>query len=211
MGSNQMGIRRAGLHGLALAGAVRGRSGGLPRGGSGAFSLLELTLVMGVVLLAILALTRSLGESIQLTQTNEETARATDGAREMVEVLDGVEDFSAVFALYNDDPADDPGPPGTAPGPGFPVAGLTSAADDPDQLVGEILFPVAPGAGGKPELAENLEIPELGMPRDLDGDGEVDEEDHSADYRLLPVTLRLRWAGANGERVLEIHTLLSGR
>lgn len=175
------------------------------------FSLLELTLVMGVMLFAFLALSRSLGESIQLGDTNQETAQATDAAREMLEILDGVEDFAQVFFLYNLDPDDDPAGPGTAPGAAFDVVGLRPAGDDPDQRVGEIHFPTAVGVGGRLELAEDADEPSLGMPRDLDGDGLVDTDDHSTDYRLLPVTLRLRWTGANGERTLEVHTLLADR
>jgi hypothetical protein len=166
---------------------------------------------MGVMLFAFLALSRSLGESMQLGDTNQETAQATDAARELLEILDGVEDFSQVFFLYNLDPEDDPGGPGTAPGASFDVPELRPAAGDPDQRVGEIHFPTAVGASGRLELAEDADEPALGMPRDLDGDGLVDAEDHSTDYLLLPVTLRLRWTGANGERTLEVNTLLAGR
>jgi len=176
----------------------------------GGFSLVELSLVMGVLLFTLLVLSSSLGESIKLGEVNEETALATDAAREIVEVLDGVEEFGDVFALYNADPADDPDGPGTAPGSGFSVEGLQPAADDPDQLVGEIVFPAVVDASGGLVLDEFLDDPDLGMPRDLDGTGLIDASNVS-DYRLLPVVVRMRWVGTSGERTLTIRTLLADR
>lgn len=41
---------------------------------------------------------------------------------------------------------------------------------------------------------------ELGMPRDLDRDGDVDNADVRAAARLLPVVLRARWRSPGGER-----------
>lgn len=175
------------------------------------FSLLELTLVMGVMLFAFLALSRSLGESMQLGDTNQETAQATDAARELLEILDGVEDFSQVFFLYNLDPEDDPGGPGTAPGASFDVPELRPAAGDPDQRVGEIHFPTAVGASGRLELAEDADEPALGMPRDLDGDGAIDADDHAADYRVLPVEVRVAWQGRAGRKEIVLRTVVARR
>lgn len=176
-----------------------------------AFSLVELTLVVSVLVFALLAMSRSLGESMQLTEVNRENALATDAAREMVEVLDGVETYSQVFALYNSDPEDDPGAPGTAPGAGFAVEGLQASAADLDGLAGEILFPTQLGADGRIELHEDIDDPGLGMPRDLDGDGDVDGGDKADTYRLLPVRVRLTWEGTSGLRTLEVRTLIADR
>lgn len=161
-------------------------------------------MVLGVFLTAFLALSQSLGTSTRLTYTNRETRLATDAAREMIEILQGVEEFDTIFRLYNDDPTDDGGL--AAPGSGFAVEGLTPVADDPDGMVGEIVFPTVGG-----QLFEDVADESLGMPRDLDGDGEVDSMPHSTDYRLLPVALRLRWTGPDGERLLEVRTLLADR
>jgi type II secretory pathway pseudopilin PulG len=175
------------------------------------FSLVELTIVVSVLLFALLAMSRSLGESMQLNEVNRENGLANDAAREMVEVLDGVENFDQVFFLYNADPEDDPGMPGSAPGAGFAVQGLDPVEGDPDGLVGEIFFPTATDPAGRLELHENVDDPGLGMPRDLDGDGDADATDVSATYRLLPVRVRLRWQGASGERALEVRTLIADR
>lgn len=181
--------------------SARGRT----RGG---FTLIELMLVMSVLMVALLLLSRSLGTAMRLTDVNRETALAADGARQMIELMRGNEDFSQVFALYNDDPDDDPGLPGSAPGAGFAVNGLDPVDGDPDGLVGEIRFPTVLGAGGL-ELREDVLDESLGMPRDLDGNGAVDAVDHGDDYRLLPVSLTLRWKGVTGVRSLEVQTLLA--
>ncbi len=180
-----------------------------PTGRMVGFTLVELMIVMTVLLLAFLGLSQSLVASMHLTRVNKESALASDGIREMVEVLSGVEDFATVFKLYNSNPGDDPGP-GPAPGSGFAVRGLEALENDPDGLVGEIVFPTL-NVGGNLELREDIVDPDLGMPRDLDGKNGVDAFDHSGDYRLLPVVVRLRWEGFSGERVMEVRTLIADR
>jgi prepilin-type N-terminal cleavage/methylation domain-containing protein len=199
------GRPRRGERGQVAVG--RTRRGSQRRSG---FTLIELMLVVSVLLIAFLALSQSLVASMALTRVNRESALATDALRQTVEVLQGVEDFGSVFRLYNDDPGDDPGP-GPAPGAGFAVAGLEPVEGDPDGQVGEIVFPsVDTGAGL--ELREGLDLPEFGMPRDLNGDGDAQDVLGPYDeYRLLPVLVRLRWRGASGERTAEIRTLLADR
>ena len=51
-------------------------------------------------------------------------------------------------------------------------------------------------------------MPALGMPRDLDGQGGIDAQDHSNDYCILPVTVRLEWRGAAGDSQLDLHMVL---
>jgi hypothetical protein len=46
------------------------------------------------------------------------------------------------------------------------------------------------------------------MPRDLSGDSVIDDQDHSGKYFILPVQIRVRWAGATGERRYEMATQL---
>ena len=184
-------------HASAVSGFAGSRCG---------FTLLELMIVMSVLLVAFLAMSQALVTSMRLTGVNRESALATDGIRERMEVLEGVEEFSEVFALYNANPNDDPGLPGSAPGSGFAVAGLMPTEGDADGLVGEILFPTI-GL----ELREDLEDAGLGMPRDLSGDNFVDRANHAGDYRLLPVLLRLRWNQGGLERSMEVRTLLADR
>lgn len=169
---------------------------------------------MSVVMMALIVLSQSMGAAIKLTDVNRETALAVDAAQEMVELLEGSDDFSTIFARYNNDPNDDPGAVGSAPGAGFVVDGLVAADDDPDGFVGELVFPAENGAAGL-ELHEIVADPELAtlfnMPRDLDGNGTPAAGDHSGDYQLLPVAVRLRWRGVSGVRDLQILTLLADR
>ena len=172
----------------------------------GGFTLLELMLVMSALLFAILAMSESLVGSMKLNESNRETELATDGAREMVEILQGSEDFAALFATYNADPSDDPGGYGKAPGNAFSVDDLSAVADDPDGFVGEIVFPTL-GL----ELREDAADDGFDGPRDLNGDGAIDSLDHSGDYRILPVLLRLRWKGSGPASSLEVRTLIADR
>ena len=50
----------------------------------------------------------------------------------------------------------------------------------------------------------------LGLPRDLDADGEVTSVDVRGRALLLPVLLRARWHGAGGERELVRALYLEG-
>lgn len=203
-----MGVMHDGESGLQR---LRSRSCSHRReaGAATGFTLIELLLVMSVLLVAFLTLSQSLVASMALTRVNRESALATDGLRQMVEVLQGSEDFQDLFRLYNADPGDDP-PGVTGPGSAFAVAGLEPMQDDPDGRVGEIVFP-ALETGSGPALFEYLDEPELSMPRDLDGKNGIDLLPHYDDYRLLPVLVRLRWNGASGERTAEVCTLIADR
>src|SRR4029077_3113943 len=105
---------------------------------------------------------------------------------------------------------DDPGGPATAPGANFAVTGLSTVPGDADGMVGEYIFPTEL-VGGVAQLREDVVDARFGMPRDPDGDGDVDSIDHSGNYRILPVRVRLRWKGMNGVRVLELESILCSR
>jgi type II secretory pathway pseudopilin PulG len=56
---------------------------------------------------------------------------------------------------------------------------------------------------------ETANIAELGMPRDLDGDGVAKTSDVSGDYLRLPIRLDVSWTGVNGPRTHTLYTFLS--
>jgi hypothetical protein len=152
------------------------------------------TLVAGGVLNAIVA-------STALNRTNRESALAMEAACSIVETLKATpldEMFSRFDASAGNDPA-----AGVSPGAAFEVDGLDPQTADADGFVGAISFP-----GGGAVLREDADDPELGMPRDLDGDGAVDAQDHAADYRLLPVRVTVQWTGKTGARSVELVTVL---
>ena len=165
---------------------------------------MELAVVLIILLVALLIFSNTMNGMSKQRAVNRESALATEAARNQIEAMRGTE-FLSVFASYNSDPADDPGGPGTAPGNRFEVANLSASKDSPDGLQGEVIFPSA-DTGGAVELREDLDLAELGMPRDLSGDSVIDDENHAGDYFILPVLVRIRWTGKTGERQYQIST-----
>ncbi len=159
------------------------------------FTFVEVVCVLSFLAIGLLALAASIGRGMGTVATNREEDVAAHAAREELERLQdpaGLE-FAQIFAAYNADPDDDP-PDVVIPGASFAVDGLREGR-------GEVLFPVADG-----ELREDV------AGRDLNGDGELDEENHAADYVLLPVTVRILWTGTTvGSRSVEFSTVLAQR
>jgi hypothetical protein len=146
----------------------------------------------------------SFGSAIRLSTTHRERALAVEAAESVVEDLRATP-FGEVVLRFDGDPQNDPAGPGTAPGSGFEVRGLTPLQGDADGLQGRVEFP-----GDGVLLLESADDPQLGMPRDLNGDGAIDEIDHSTDYRLLPVRVVVEWTGAAGPDELVLVTTLAG-
>lgn len=172
------------------------------------FTFVELMIGMTVLMVSLLILSSVVSSMSKQRAVNRETALAVAAARNLLETLRS-EDFAQVFALYNSDPADDPGGAGTAPGNRFNVAGLDDAADSADGLDLEVVFPTVVDPVDGLELREDVDMRVLGMPRDLSGDNVVDDEDHGAEYFILPVQVRVRWTSPNGPRQYEMATQLT--
>lgn len=193
--------------GKARFAAARRALGGRPaleaRAGT---SLLELVVAMAFVLLAMQGIIGILTSSTRASRSNFETAMAKEGARAMLEVIQS-QSFDEVFALYNTSGLDDPGGVGTAPGANFAVADLNVLDGDADGMVGEIIFPTLTVAGVD-QLREDDDEVRLGMPRDLNGDGLIDALDHSGDYWILPVLVRVSWRSQSGPARVEFKTVL---
>jgi hypothetical protein len=194
--------------------------------------LVELMVVMTILLVVVGIFSQMLLATDRLRQTNHENVLAADAVRTLVERMRN-EALWDVFRLYNDDPLDDPGGADTAPGHRFEVKGLTALDGSADLTVGQVFFPAAwveipvipeieeerlelpaEGAGaGALELdlqvREDLELAELGLPRDLNGDSIVDALDHSEDHILLPVRIALEWQADSGPRRFELTTMLA--
>jgi type II secretory pathway pseudopilin PulG len=171
------------------------------------FSLVEVAVAVLVLVCALTAFTRSLVGTVQLGRANREAALATEGARAVIESFYAA-DFAQVFALHNATAADDPA--AAAPGAAFDVAGLAPRDDDADGRVGAVRFPTVV-AGGVEALREDVVDVDLGMPRDLDGDGAIDADDHAADYRVLPVEVRVAWQGRAGRKEIVLRTVVARR
>lgn len=171
----------------------------------GGFTLVELMIAVLLIVVAMAGYLHSIVQSSATAEATRRMALATQSARETIEAMKSTA-FEDVFATYNDDPNDDPGGVGMAPGAGFAVPGLEAAPGDPDGLVGQILLPVDAAVPGV--LREDLANPIFATPRDLSGDGVVDAADHSGDYALLPVVVRLAWRTQKGVSRVELKTVL---
>lgn len=172
--------------------------------------MIELLIVLVIVLVAASIFASTVAAMSNTRWINRENALAIEAARVVVEQMHN-KPFSELWARYNKNDADDPDGPGTAVGHRFAVAGLSPTASSPDGLVGEIFLPaMAAPVLGPPvwELREDFVDASLGMPRDLNGDLVVDSEDHSEDYFLLPVLIRVEWAGHGGDRRIELFTMM---
>ena len=157
------------------------------------FALIEVLIAGVLLVLALVGFTGAIGTSLRTNAANRERVVASEGARQVLEILTST-DFREIFVRFNDDPSDDP-EDGKSPGSAFELFGLVPQAGDPDGMVGEVIFP---NHGDPGELREDVEDLALDMPRDLDMDGDVDSEDHSEDYKILPVRIRVRWTGKVG-------------
>lgn len=179
-------------------GAARARQG---------LTLVELMVTSCVMAVALLGFSQAVGASARSVDVARERTLAVEAARAIVERMRG-ETFAQLFARYNALAADDPGGAGSAPGANFAISGLAAQSGDADGLPGSIEFPVQSGAPGV--LREDVDDPDLGMPRDLDGDNAIDAADHAADYALLPVVVRVRWRGRAGNSSTELRAVLGG-
>lgn len=139
---------------------------------------------VAVLTISVLSFAQAVVLARRQTQNDREVAFAVHAARRVLEELPNHE-FSTIFARYNAAVADDP--VGAAPGASFEVEGLAGDVG----ATGSVMFPVD-GAG---QLREDLDLPEFGLPRDLNADGIIDSADHSGDYVILPVTVRIEWTG----------------
>jgi prepilin-type N-terminal cleavage/methylation domain-containing protein len=171
------------------------------------FTFIELAVVLVILLVALLIFSSTVTGMAKQRTVNRETSLAVAAARNQLETL-RAQDFGEVYALFNADPLDDPGGANTAPGAFFSVPGLDATADAPGGMQGEVVLPSFEDPVAGWQLREDVENRALGLPRDLSGDNKVDDQDHSNGYFILPVQIRVRWAGPNGVREYQMNSQL---
>ena len=165
------------------------------------FTLVELLVAATVFTLVAGAVINVIVASTALNRTNRESVLAMEAASSIVETLKATP-LDEVFARFDASAGNDPAA-GVSPGAAFEVEGLDPQTGDADGFVGGISFP-----GDGAVLREDADDPDLGLPRDLNGDSAVDALDHAADYRLLPVRVSVQWTGKTGARSIELITVL---
>lgn len=171
--------------------------------------LLDMMVASIVLTVAITGASGAILVSMSQNRLNRENAIALQAARQVLERL-ASRPFREIFAANNASTADDGGLTSPATGPNFAVAGLEPRVGDADGMCGRILFPTQTIAGVE-QLREDVVDAAMGMPRDLDGASGIDTNDHRADYRLLPVRVRVEWRGAGGARTFDLETMLCQR
>jgi len=173
------------------------------QGSEAGISLLEVLIAGAFLALAACGMSAVLAGSMSMNSVNKESAQARTAAQRMLEELQNVP-TGDIFATFNSITVDDPLGAATAPGGLFSIH-MKPAAVQVSNMTGRVVFPELRPSG---ELREDMVDPELGMPRDLNGDGVIDSEDHAKDYLLLPVRIEVEWRGLTGERSYELHTVL---
>ncbi|MDF1801023.1 MAG: prepilin-type N-terminal cleavage/methylation domain-containing protein [Planctomycetota bacterium] len=177
------------------------------RSGAGeGFSLIEVVVALAVVSVGLLGFSKAILDAMVLNQTNRESGLARRSAQAILADIEATA-FDEVFARYNATVADDLGAGDHLLGV-FPVVGLRLRDDEADGFAGDITFPASFTFGGQLQLREDFNDSSFGMPRDLNLDGVVDGADHSADYKLLPVLVRVAWQGRAGQAKVEFRTVL---
>lgn len=167
-------------------------------------TLVELSIAIVIFTVATGMLLQLIASGHSLRDTARDEWLATSHAQNALEKMKAAP-FRDIAAMYDGDPFNDPGGPGTAPGKNFEVGGLEPTSADPDGFVGEIVLPVVNiGSSVAPDwqVRENQGDVLLGLPRDLNGDAVIDVEDHADDYTILPALVRIRWRGRYGPREL---------
>lgn len=175
---------------------------------TGAFTLVEVLVATTVVMFALSMFVQVVLEVTRAREVAQGDARVGRTATSTVEMRHG-QDFFELYALFNEDPSDDPDGPGSAPGAVLRVDGVRPL---PGQVAaGRVRFPELPDPDdpGRMQLREDVVDRALGMPRDLDLDGLIDSEDHADDYVILPFALEFRWQTRAGPRSFRMFSMLS--
>jgi len=173
-----------------------------PRGDRG-LTLLEIIIAMGILVVAIIGIMSALVSAIRVDEATAEQVRALNACKSKIEEMKTVP-FAEAWARFNATPGDDPGGAGTAPGPNFAVPGLRPLTGDADGLPGQIIFPEVGNI-----LSETVVDARMGMPRDLNGDGDALDVNVSTTYKLLPVRVVVDWQGSKGAAHVELTTFLN--
>lgn len=164
-------------------------------------TLMEVMVSVLILTVAVQILSSILSASISYTTMKEERGLAIQGAMNVIEEMHATP-FPDIFVCFNQAPGDDPDGAGTAHGHQFDVPGLDPV--DGQQFVGTIRMPEFRGT-----FKETIEDDTLGMPRDVNGDFLLDDDDHADDYLILPVEVIVRWKGRYGDRSLSVGTQLA--
>lgn len=156
----------------------------------GAFTLIELAIATSILMIGIVSVLSASSQMHSLRRSNRDRTLAQNAVRSMAERMHAAaHGFSDQPGTWGQELLETYGPGGSF-GTTFAVEGLTPV-EGAESVGGLEIF--------SDETLTDAELRAgLGMPRDLNGDGDDDDGDVSLGARLLPVVLTLRWRGENG-------------
>ena len=155
------------------------------------FTLMEVSLAIAIVVIALLAMSASTLKSHSLRRQNRERAVAQNAVRMMAESIQSLSE-----RLQREDPE------------GW-AQDLVAALQDGGRIGAEFAVPELNRLAGADavgrvrvivdETTRDADLgAEIGMPRDLNGDGDAADADVTADARMLPVVVSAQWRGVSG-------------
>jgi hypothetical protein len=165
-------------------------------------ALIEVMTGMAVLLVALLAHVSSVLNEDRMAREQVTRSEALQVVRQLVESLRADEDWAGLYGrlrvlrdaaqvavtgqvrLDDGRGAYDP----TVYDPDFQVP-----EDGPSVAVLVDVPASTPVGGGALVLREDAELPEFGLPSDLNGDGHVHTDARDADYTTLPIVVTFRW------------------
>lgn len=170
---------------------LRGRNRARGRGAAG-FTLVEIGLAMTILLVALMAMGASTVRMSSLRRQNRERAIAQNAIRTISEQIHATSDrIRREGGVWSTDMIAALSAGGEI-GETFDIEGLN--AQQGLAAVGAFQVFVD-------ETQSDADIGfELGMPRDLDGDGSADNADVSDTARILPIVVRANWNGVSGDQ-----------
>ena len=152
--------------------------------------MIELAIAISILKLGMVSVLSATSGMHTLRKQNRERMLAQNAMRSIAERVHArSHQLSLQSNTWANDLADMFGPGGGF-GNEFDVLGLTEA--DGDAVVGTIQV-----ITDETETDGTLDS-QLGMPRDLNGDGDTLDGDVTSDAVLLPVLLQVRWRGQSG-------------
>lgn len=150
------------------------------------FTMLETMIALFVAAVALMGLLSAISSIMRLTDSNHQQITAVNIARQKLSDLQNAS-FQTVFAAYG--PSSDRN---------------KSTVKDLEGGTCKYIFPA--NSAGK--LDETVVDAELGMPQDLNGDGDAADTDVSTSYKVLPVRVQITWDTPNGTREVKLNTML---
>jgi type II secretory pathway pseudopilin PulG len=178
---------------------IRFRRGSRPRTARGGFTLLEIAITIVILIIAVASTSAATISLSAMRRLNRERSVAHNAASALAErILSLGRSEIGRPGSWARNVTESVCPPNTL-GVSFDVSELepqTGLAH-----VGSITF-----VTDETRTDNSLGV-QLGMPRDLDGNGFVDGTNVIATARLLPVVIELRWTGIRGEQRL-VHPFL---